>query len=331
MGFMLPDEHILLMNYNSSITIDATHMLTVDERSKLNELGIRTAIEYPRWRCVEPEKGKYNFSILDNIIRLNRESCTKTIFSVCGSELPEWMPSEWFAKQKDGKVRREVLSLWNRKAQDYKFSFYEKLIDKFSAPDVLFVLGEYMEGEAILPCEPSFYDDAALDNYKYWDKTSLPDINNPDTKLWLDHTAINYFIELQDLFVKQHNEIWNMQQWLMNKWSRATINFVQPKLMKIYRDTFPSANIMLLQYTYYDESHPQENVDWVKNIQQISQCETIVEAHFCAGLKETTPKAIAEGFKGQILCPVHSMSGNRKMEHWMYGEIKKSLELWNTK
>jgi len=328
MGFMRSDEHLLLMNYNSTVTIDATHIMTLDERIKLNRHGIYTAIEYPRWTRLEPQKGAYNFEPIETIIRLNREAHTKTILSVCGSELPDWMPNDWFAKQKDGKVRREVLSLWNKEAQDYKCKFYEKIIKEFSAPDVMFILGEYMEGEAILPCEPSFYDDAAIEDYnKYWDD-SLPDINSKPTKLWLYNTALKYFVDLQKLFIQQHNEIWNMQQWLMNTWSQSTINYVQPELMKMYKEKFPEANIVLLQYTYYDEYHPQENVNWVKRLRELSNCEVIVEAHFCKGLKETTPKAITEGFRGQILCPIHVMSGQSSMETWMYKEIKRSCELW---
>ena len=330
MNFMSENEFILLMNYNNTVITDATHVPTLDERKALHDAGISTAIEYPRWRGIEPSKGVYDFTSIETILELNRGADTKTILSMCGSENPAWIPDEWLARQKDGKVRREVLSLWNEEAQEYLHNYYEMLFERFCASDVLFILGEYMEGEAILPCEPSFYDDYALEDYKKWcGSNDVPDVDNIDTKLWLAGTVCSLFVEKQRMFYAQeHKEIWNMQQWLLNEWSRATINYAQPQLMEAYRDTYPDASIVLLQYSYYDKSHPQENTDWVNEIVKISGCEVIVEAHFCDGLKWTTPKAIAEGFRGQIVCPVHVHAGSGVVDSWKVEEIRKSVEIW---
>jgi hypothetical protein len=87
-------------------------------------------------------------------------------------------------------------------------------------------------------------------------------------------------------------------------------------------------SIVLLQYTYFDETHGQENENYVFDIVKDVGCDVIVEAHFCAGLKDTTPAAIAKGFRGQILCPLHPQCGQKTIEPWMLDEIRKAHELW---
>jgi hypothetical protein len=330
--FMRDDEFLLLMQYNPS-TLDIYKSTTpsVGERIRLHDVGIRTALENPRWKAIEPSKGNYDFTVIEDILRWNREASLKTIFTVCDSLMPDWMPDSWFAKNKAGIPDRYALSLWNKEAQDYVHGYYVDLIMNFASKDedVMFIMGEYMEGEAILPCAYSFYDEYALDDYRNkYGSSAVPDINTFETLDWLAETAVSHFIRMQTLFQTQCNEIWNMQQFLMNKWSKATINYAQPEIMEACNRAFPDVKQVLLQYTYFDVAHEDDNVQYVDRLIADTGCEAIVEAMFCAGLAQTTPKAIAKGFRGQVVAPTHPHTQRPNLEDWMVVEIKKSLDLW---
>jgi hypothetical protein len=231
MNFMRDDEFLLLMSFNETEIINKCHVFTTAERVKLRKAGIKTTIEYPRWYAIEPSKGNYDFSSIETMLQRNREADLKTIFLVYGSSLPQWMPDDWFIKRDTGEVRKEVLSMWNEEAQAHADKYYDTLFSTFAAPDVMFIFGEYMEGEAILPCEPCYFDRAALEDYKRrFGSSAMPNISNSETKDWLRMVTIHYNLKRQKEFLKQHNEIWNMQQWLLNQWSPNTINYAQTQI-----------------------------------------------------------------------------------------------------
>jgi hypothetical protein len=306
---------------------------TLEDRIRYREAGIQTAIEYPQWYALEPSKGQYDFSHVEEILRLNREAGMKTIFAIPGFVNPEWMPDEWFIKSIEGKIDRRVLSFWNIDAQAYLIHYCVSLIKKYGAEDVLFIFSESENGENNLPTTPSFYDDHALAEYRsIYGSLAYPDINNitsyPQTKEWLRKSALAHHMELQGVFYPQKKEIWNMMQWLYDQWSKATLNFVQLELMQLYKQVWRDVEIVLLQYTFFDDAHTDENAEYVDRLMKKTPCQVIVEAHFASGLKITTPQAIAKGFRGQIICPTHPQSGKNKLEQWMLEEIKKSNELW---
>lgn len=336
MPFLKDDEHILLMNSNQRMfkiwATDFVYVPTLEDRIALREMGIQTAFEYPNWSYCEPTQGMYELSWFDNIISLNRKAGMKTIFTVCETGKPAWMPDEWFGKQADGKIDRAYLSIWNDEAKEHTKKYYDVLLDEYSADDVLFIFGEYSDGEAALPVAPSFYDVAALESYKAKYGTSeLPDINKADTGLWVRENVVKHFLYLADIFYPQHKELWNMQQLLMNRWSPATGNFAQKEILRTFRELYPDLNLVLLQYTYYDSAHGNWNDMYVKELQSEFDCDVIVEAHFCDGLAETTPKSIERKFRGQIICPTHPQSGKKSLTPSMMMQIKAACDLWRNK
>ena len=84
---------------------------------------------------------------------------------------------------------------------------------------------------------------------------------------------------------------------------------------------------MLLQYTYYDDAHGQDNVEFVDMLRDEIGCEVIVEAMFCSGLATTTPKAIAHGFRGQVVRPAIDLDMTSLPEHEV-NAIRDSHQLW---
>lgn len=332
MNFMSNTDFLLLMAHNVPRTTDTNsereYVLTVEDRKRLRDVGIQTVSEQPAWCVVEPSKGAYNFTYLDDLISRNRQAGLKTIFSICGWRLPYWIPNEWRARREDGIYEVEMLSLWNEEAQEYSDRYYRLLYDKYDDPDVMFIFSEYQGGEGALPPTSCFYDWAALDSYRdRFGSSATPALNDPDTMWWLGGQIIRHFVRKSKILYSRYKEVWNMQQFLMDKWTKAFGNFVQTDILKAYRKLFPDGNVVLLQYTYYDDSHGEDNVQHVDMLRDISGCEVIVEAMFCKGLSITTPKAIAKGFRGQIIRPVHE-PGATKLEDWMVENIRASYNQW---
>jgi hypothetical protein len=336
MSFLQDDDFLLLMSHNtercpeSALPIDY-HVLTTAEKVKLYDAGIRTSHEQPAWQAIEPAQGQYNFDYLDDIIQSNRDAGMKSLLQICGWRVPKWMPNDWFAKAPDGRVERESLSLWNEEAQKYSDTFYKFMRDRYaSQKDVAFFYGEYQGGEGIYPPTMCFFDRAALDDYKTkFGSHAVPDINTTETKNWFGDKIVEHVIQKCEILYPSYQEMWNAQQFLMNTWSLNFGNFVQPEILRMFRRFHSEAHIILLQYTYFDSSHDERNVDYVNRLVEVSQCEVIAEAMFCDGLKHTTPLSIKKGFRGQIVHPAKSgFSGTGELEDWMVDEIKKSCDLW---
>lgn len=330
MNFMEEEEWLLLMTHcpNRSINTEHIYVLTIPDRQRLRAVGIKTSHEQPPWWSIEPSRGNYDFSCIEDILHKNREADMKTLFYVCGWALPAWIPNEWRARQKNGTYERETLSLWNEEAQKYSDKHYKMLYEKYSDPDTLWVFGEFQGGEGAYPPSWCLYDDAAIQDYKkVYGTSTMPEPNNPNTMEWFGKKVIKHFVRKSKILYPRYKEVWNMQQYLMDTWTKAYGNFVHLDILKEYRRLWPKGSIVLLQATYYDDSHKQDNVDFVDMLRATVGCEVIVEAMFCKGLPMTTPRAIAQGFRGQIVMPAYE-DGATKLEDWMVNNIKVSNELW---
>lgn len=334
MNFFVDDEFLLLMNHNlyrvHSNGKDPYHTLTTGEKERLNKVGIQTAHEQPAWHTLEPECGHYNFGYLDEIIKSNRDAGMKSLIQLSGWMVPKWMPNEWFAKTKEGKVEREALSFWNEEAQAYSDNFYRFLRDRYASyKDVQFFFGEWQGGEGAYPPTWCLYDAPAIEDYKkIYGNSAIPDPNTSETMNWYGNKIIEHFVRKAEILYPPYKEIWNAQQYLMDTWSKAFGNFVQHEILVKHREMHPDGCIVLLQYTYFDSSHDENNVKYVDRLREISGCEVIAEAMFCNGLPITTPKSIAKGFRGQIVHPAAGGFDNGLLEDWMVDRIRDSHNLW---
>jgi hypothetical protein len=307
---------------------DKEYTLTVDDRRKLREVGIQTSHEQPAWQTIEPSRGNYNFGYLDDILNTNRQADLKTLFYVSGWRVPYWIPNEWRAKTADGIYEREMLSMWNEEAQQYSDNYYQMLYDKYADPDILWIFGEYQGGEGAYPPTWCLYDDAAIADYKSkYGSTAMPDPHRKETMDWFGNKIIDHFVRKSTILQPRYKEVWNMQQYLMDTWTKAFGNFAHLDTLKKYRELWPDGNIVLLQATYYDDAHKADNVLFVDMLRDVTGCEVIVEAMYCKGLPTTTPKAIAQGFRGQIIRPCNE-PGCTSLEQWMVDAIRDSHNLW---
>lgn len=331
MSFLENDEFLLLMVHceDRAVGFENLHILTTQERARLREVGIQTAHEQPAWSRIEPSKGNFDIDYLNTIIQRNRDAGLKSLIQVSGWRVPKWVPNEWRARRKDGHYEEEQLSLWNKEAQDYSDNYYDLMSATYtSQKDVAFFFGEFQGGEGAYPPTWCLYDDAAIEDYKKTYGTSeMPIPDDPLTLEWYGNKIIEHFIRKTEILYPYYKEIWNEQQYLMDTWSKAFGNFVQADILATYRQKFPDASIVLLQYTYFDQAHDDNNVKYVDMLREISGCEVIAEAMFCKGLPITTPKSILKGFRGQIVHPVNE-PGQTGLEDWMVNNIRDSHNSW---
>lgn len=342
MNFMADDDFLLLMCHNETRTHDTNkrnyqnfgygvqqYVLTVQDRKRLYDAGMRTAHEQPAWQTIEPSKGEYNFDYLDMLINRNREAGLKTLMQIHGWRIPYWMPNEWKAKREDGTIESEVLSLWNEEAQAHGDKLFLTLDEHYwNDKDVAFFLGEWWGGEGVYPRTWCMYDDAAIDDYqRTFGLLAFPTPDTPEMLYWFGKKAMEHFIHRADLIHLKFNEVWNMQQYVMDKESKAYGNFIQIDLYNAYRKLWPDGCIVSCQCTYFDKIHGQDNVLFVDFLKETTKCEVIVEAHYCSGLPKTTPIAIAKGFRGQLVRPAYENAATYLKDSHV-ANIKASNELW---
>lgn len=325
MKFLLDNEFLILMNNNDQI-----HGFSVGDKARMRSAGIQTCHEQPSWAMIEPARGQYNWAVLDNLISENRQAGMKSLIQICGWKCPGWMPNDWFCKTRDGKFERECLSLWNEEAQQHSDQYYRDVISHYrDQKDVYFFFGEWQGGEGVLPPTWSIYDEYALKDFRsIWGASSSPVPDDPKTLGWMDGWVMSHQLRKAKIFYEFYGEIWNAQQYLMNVWTKAFGNDSHPVVLQSFRNVWPDINIVLIQYTYFDSAHDENNVRYVDDLVAKTNCEVIVEAMFCAGLPTTTPKAIAKGFRGQIVHPQRSGFDFQPIEDWMITNIKNSHDLW---
>jgi hypothetical protein len=324
MRFMQDDEYLLLMNLGPH-QLQGTPILSLDSRKQIREVGIRTAIEYPEWVDLEPAQGIYDFAYIESVLATNRSADMKTIFSMFNPWMPEWIPDDWRPRYQEGAYNTAFISIWNKKAIQYKLDFLSMLVDKYNSDDVMFIVGDVDTGESMLPSY-AFYDDYALKDFG-----GIPDFENEDTKKWLETSILNYYVRLHKILYPQCKELWDAHQWLIGHKNPASCNFVQPKLLEAYRKEFEDLSLVLLQYTYFDEAHPSENVGYVDMLKDTYNCEVIAEAMFCKGFSKTTPQSIEKKFRGQIICPTHPHTHEMSFQPYMLEAIRNSYNTWSRK
>ena len=331
--FLENDEFIILMSHNltrTQDTGDTYHVHSIGERALMREAGIKTSHEQPAWNIIEPSKGNYNPEYLDTIINTNREAGMKSLVQISGWRNPNWMPDDWFCKTKDGNIERECLSFWNVEAQLYSDDFYKLMINSYKhQKDVMFFFGEFQGGEGALRPTWCIYDPCAVHDYKLlYGNNAVPDPNSKDTIEWLGVSIIDHYVRKARIFYEAYGEVWNCQQYLMDTWSKAFGNFVQLPTLQEFRKLWSDAEIMLLQYTYFDGSHDAKCIEFVDKLVELTGCKVIVEALFSSGLPNTAPRAIAKGFRGQILHPTMSSFSGEPINQQILENIKIANKMW---
>ena len=308
------------MDLNSTMSIGSSPAtpLKLDDLKRIKDAGVNYCSQYYRWDTIERAMGQYDWNNTDEIVDKVLKAGMKCV--LFGWHVPlQCAPEDWYARTQSGYPIREVLSYWNEEAQAYSRDFYSKVIQRYGSDNCLAAMSEYLCGECCLHNIPSYYDRAAIQDYErqYGGIT-----NEENTKKWLQDAVVKHYLDTQEVFIHQHNEIWEELQWLIATQSVANGNFAQPEIQKACRERWPDVNYILLQYTYF--MHGEPYFSYIRDLMK-NKITLIVEADYCTGLKNgTTAIAIQHGASGQIVAPLHPFAGVTNMSEWMFDAIEKA-------
>ena len=340
MSFLRSEDRMILMNSNAEMGgygLKFTSMDTPDLKRVRDECGVTVAEEQVYWHDVEKTRGQYDWSLpdrqVDRVLKAGLRLILCTPISV-----PKCLPKEWYWMEK-GKRSNQFshLSFWHADAQNYQRAFIEKIIERYSGDDVHVIFHGFLGGESVMWNSPGFFDVAAIADFKArYGADEMPVVGlpkdafplSPETREWLSDAVVRHHVFMQEAFMKQHNEVWDDLQPNIAKQSEANGGFAQYAIHEAYKEKWPDVEQWLLMYTYWSNG-PQSAGEIDRLITDFG-CKVIVEANYCEGLPRTTELAIAKGFHGQIVCPLHPFRAHTSMEPWMYGVIKEACDLWKT-
>lgn len=349
MSFFRPQDKMILMNSNEDMGGYGLPFKSMDTPLLIrmrDECGISIVEEQIYWHDIEKGIGQYDWTLPDKQVKRVRDAGLRLL--LCAPvTVPTCLPVDWYWKTKEGYVGYFGLSFWKDEAQQYELEFIKKVIERYSDSETHVIYHGFLGGECIMPNHPSFYDDAALANFRArYGANTAPNYGPPHTPEypqersfaldertteWLRDAVIKHHLLIQEPFKAQFNEVWDDAQPMIAKQSEANGNSAQYALHKAYTEKWPDVEQWLLMYTYFG------NGEWsaseIERLRDDFNCKVIVEANYCEGLWSPPPTvvtAIEKKFQGQIVCPLHPFRGHTEMEPKMMAVIKWANDLWTT-
>ena len=316
--FLDPDEYIILMNLPKQLTFPVKgNPLNDEELKRLKDIGCKTILNAFMW----PVQAAEGWGPIDELMDQAKRLGMKCVLTV-PHRYPNNLPLDWYARSASGMPIVDCLSIWNPEAVDGVIALLKQCMDRYGGDDVLIIHAGSQGGEAVLYQAPCYYDRWAISSLG-----GVPDIEDQVTIDWLHQTCVDFYRKVDAVLVHQHNSIWNALQWLIGHWGACTGNGAQDQIYKMYKETWPDASRVLLQYTYFPHGEP--NPTLVKGWMNSLGMDVIVEAQFIPGLEATTPLSIEWGFRGQVLAPLHPWGGDiPRLTEEHYEKIEKAQRLW---
>jgi len=344
MSFLKPTDSMILMNSNADIGGYGLTWYSMDTPELIrlrDECGFTVVEEQIFWHDVERLVGQYNWILPDKQVERVKRAGMKLILCAPDS-VPSCLPPEWYLRYVGDTTSRNYLSIWNKEAQEYERNFLQEVIKRYGGADVSVIFHGFLGGESALENTATWFDHAALKDFEQkFGAGARPVDYTPSgrqydpgelaepTKTWLRDAVVARHVFIQEAFVGQHNELWCDLQLLIAWQSQSNGNFAQPWIHKAYRERWPDAEQWLLLYTYWGNG--PDNAVYVDKLRADFGCKVIVEANYCEGLRDqpsTVPAAIAKGFQGQIVCPLHPFRGHATNEPWMIEIMKRANDQW---
>ncbi len=338
MGFLNNDEFFLLMDiaavgdfnplrYDLKPTKRYNH-IPLDDLKKLSDVGVRTTLPFQCiWDEIETAKGVYDWSYFDNYVNNATKAGMKTILFTPTAGYPSWFPDEYFVWCEDG-VHREALSPWNDEAQEVYFDFVDRLTKRYSSRNHCMVVSSQLSvGETVLLNVPAFYDPAAVKSFQQFaDTDQMPAKGDNQTEVWLRESYIKLIIRQQafladtqwrEIFVMLHPAIADFGFYGNGN------NWIEEILFELKTQLEP-VNINHIYYTWIQWSQYW----WIMNKWRDQFDEHVFGgAEYAEGLPMTTPAAIQNGLRGQIIAPCYP-GIHDKLESWMVENIRTAQNQW---
>ena len=329
MTFLQPDDHLIVMNLPDFVpnTHGACVSLTQDDLKRLADVGVRTVLNYSFWRVLKSEGWRY----LDTMVRDARRAGLRTLLAAY-CEAPDDLAPQCYCRHADGQIgmnysQHPALSIWSPEARAEIKAHYGELLQRYGNDDVTIMHAGMDAGEVVLPRRQAcLYDDAARTSHAAA-AGGKPDPARPETLEWLKRSVVDYYLDIDALLVQQRGETWNALHPVLIKNNVANGNIAQEDVFAAEQAQWPDAARYLIQYTYW--AHTKNGYKgiisrWVKKY----GLQMIVEADHCTGLPKTAPQAIAKGFRGQVVAPVHPWVHTTQLEQEHVDAISDAVKLW---
>jgi len=344
MPFLHDDEFYLLMdlpwigdsNPLSHPQMPVERFRHIDEEGlkKLRDVGIQTTMPFECiWNEIETEKGVYDWSYLDNYVNKAARVGMKTILFTPMHGYPDWFPDDYFVQTRDPQgnnvVQRGALSPWNWEALGELNDFNRLMMKRYSCSRCLVVSSQLSCGETVLLNEPAFYDPRAVKSYQeFADTDEEPDPADNSTNVWLLDSYLKMLVyqqsllaenEFKEIFVMLHPAIADMPGLYGNG-----CNYISEILSELTRQ-IEGVKINHIYYTYIQWSQYWGSMNFLKERYNEN---VFGGAEYAEGIPTTTPYAIRNGLRGQILAPCYPGVHDHGVENWMLNHISLGQELW---
>jgi len=328
MSFIQPDDHMLIMNLNQYLRNKhgVCRALTSDDLARLRDVGARTVVQYAMWSAL----AAHGWGYLDTAVSLARKHGLRCLIDTYNSA-PAGLPKEWYAWNQDNTVSVAksgllTLSLWNQEAHAALLRHINEIIDRYPGGDVAVVFTGRSSGETVLAGN-WFYDPVARLSH-IEEVGGGPDPRSTETLDWVHRAVVAYYTKMNGALLHHHNQILNtMSPPALESNPYGGLGAQEDLLATEYR-LWPNADRYLMQYTYWRnvKDDYKGTLDRWRNEYDL---QLIVEADHCVGLPTTAPQAIAAGFRGQLVAPVHPCAQTVKLEQAHVDAIRTAIKLWN--
>lgn len=344
MPFLHDDEFFLLMdlpwigdgNPLSHPQMPEKRYKHIDEEGlkKLRDVGIQTTMPFECvWKEIEIEKGVYNWSYLDNYVNKAARVGMKTILFTPMHGYPDWFPDDYFVQTRDKEgnnvVQRGALSPWNWEALGELNNFNRLMMERYSCSRCLVVSSQLSCGETVLLNEPAFYDPLAVKSYQeFCDTDEEPDPSDNSANIWLLDSYLKMLVyqqsllsqnEFKEIFVMLHPAIADMQGLYGNG-----CNFIPEILSELTRQILG----VKINHIYYTWIQWQPYWGFMNFMKQRYNENVFGGSEYAEGIPTTTPYAIRNGLRGQIIAPCYPGVHDHGVEGWMLNNISLGQELW---
>jgi hypothetical protein len=306
-----------------------TQHIAEDGLKQLRDAGIQTTMPFECiWSDIEYERGSYNWDYLDDYVNRAARVGMKTILYTPMHGYPHWFPDEFFVQCEGNVVHREALSPWNWEALGELNNFNRLMMERYSSSRCLIANSQLSCGETVLLNEPAFYDTAAVKSYKeYSDSDDMPSKTDNMTTEWLLDSYQKMLVyqqsllaknEFKEIFIMLHPAIADMGLY------GNGCNFIEEILSELTR----KIEGVKINHIYYTWIQWQRYWGYMRYLSERFGENVFGGAEYAEGIPTTTPHAIANGLRGQIISPCYPGIHDHGVEAWMLNNITMGQNAW---
>jgi hypothetical protein len=327
MSFLADDEFLLLMDI-AHINETGVDVDFIDETGlkMLLDSGIKTTMPFQcMWNSIEKKEGVFDWSVLDKYVERTTKVGMKTIL-FSATHYPQWFPDDWYPKDGLGNIHKEALSPWNKEAQERNNSFSRMVIQRYSSDQCLVVSPQLLCGETMFLNVAGFYGPHAIKDFHEKTGLDVPHPGDPITDEWLKNSLLNMLLEQQRIFVEnKFREIYTALHIAIGHFSfYGNGNKWIEDILQLWTSELKPNKIIHIYYTWIQWGQFWSKInEWKTNFNE----DVFGGAEYCEGLPTTTPIAINNGLRGQIVAPCYPGQHDH-VEDWMCNNIRNSISLF---